>query len=74
MITKSYKMKQLIPLLILVNILSLHNCRQSDQISEEENKSVNSSFFNKDPDSTKVKEVDPDPPVKDGQDWKNSQP
>lgn len=65
-------MKQLIPLLILVNVLSLHSCRQSDQLSEEDKTATTLAVFNKDSDSATLKEdeVDPDPPVRDGQDWK----
>lgn len=53
----------------------LHSCRPSGQLNEEpEDYSASLSHFDKGSDTAKLKEVDPDPPVKDGQDWKNSQP
>jgi len=68
-------MNKVIPLLIVVNFMILHSCRPSGQLNEEpEDFSAPLSHSDKGSDTAKLKEVDPDPPVKDGQDWKNSQP
>ena len=69
-------MKKIIPHLILVmSALVLHNCRPGDETYNDstgkesflktlENKSDSATTLLVDP-------VDPDPPVKDGQDWKH---
>jgi len=71
-------MKKLMFLSIgLINALSIFSCRENADISNDltmdhETKTI----YQKAPDSADQKvlpEVDPDPPIKDTQDWKNGQ-
>lgn len=73
---KSKTMKKVIPhLLLIVSAFALQNCRpQEQEVFDEQLTNVFSTKTEKESDSVKYgsqKPVDPDPPVKDGQDWKH---
>ncbi len=69
-------MKKVIPhLFLMISSLTLQNCRpQEQEVFDEQLTNVFSNKTEKELDSVKYesqKPVDPDPPVKDGQDWKH---
>ncbi|EFK33203.1 MULTISPECIES: hypothetical protein [Chryseobacterium group] len=66
-------MKKVIPFLILIVGLCAQSCRQVDeQVDNDFALSRVAKESNKTSDSTRMKiELEKDPPVKDGQDWKH---
>ena len=66
-------MKKIIPFLSLIVGLSAQSCRQVDeQFDKNVDVSRITNTANKSADSTQQKiELEKDPPVKDGQDWKH---
>lgn len=66
-------MKKFIPYLFLaIGVINLQNCRSDEEVTNQNEELKTIESLGKNSDSAKLKqELEPDPPIKDGQDWKH---